>query len=95
MRLEVVLERSSEGHAIYRGLLHVSGEGDDSGALPVMVDVKLEAVTATIEWGARTVSADEKKAREKLVAALVRAGSLAELKDGVSPPRKISRWRAV
>lgn len=75
----------------YRGRI----EGDEGG-WPLEVEVTTGAetpdglgVTALV----RQAPAERAAAHEKLAAAMVRAAVRRALKEGLSPPRRIQRWR--
>jgi hypothetical protein len=89
VRIELVCESpTAEGTLVYRGF------ADAGRRLAVEVFAGREGARAVIE--AQPTDDPELVARlEKLVAALVRAATRAELEQGRTPPRKIVRWRSL
>ena len=88
VRIEVVADgEPSDGRVVYRGKART-----ETGAFEIEVQVDRDAASARVIDELQPAL----KARlEKLVGALVRAATRAELTSGRAPPRKIVRWRAL
>jgi hypothetical protein len=92
LRLSVSLVRAEPGEAappegtfVYRGTVTIGAESREIVARATAADVALE-------W--RTAPTDRVEI-EKVVRALLRAATRAELARGAPPPRRITRWREV
>ena len=86
VRIEVVADAEpSDGRLVYRGRART-----ENGAFEIEVQVDRDAASARV---LDEVEPALKARLEKLVGALVRAATRAELTSGRAPPRKIVRWR--
>ncbi|MFO0616077.1 MAG: hypothetical protein U0414_26015 [Polyangiaceae bacterium] len=82
-RPESAGERVPEGTFLYRGTVALAGASIDLVARVSAADVELT-------WGSEP--ADFPRV-DKLVRALLRAATRAELAQGIAPPRRVTRWR--